>query len=298
MALNVGYVARETGQNLGRNPTLTIASVVTVAVALTLAGVALLVREGVDGLSGKFRNDVDIIVFLEPDVTEDQIDALQRSLDDNPEVREATYVDRDEAFAEAQELFADEPTMQELLRPEDVPTSFRVKPTNPDPDSVRALRSVFETEAGVLDVESAQEAIKAIQELSDKLNLGVFLASAVSSGIAVLLIYNTIRTAMFARRREIEVMKLVGATNWFIRVPFILEGMIQALLGGLLAIGLLLGLNSVLFQSLANEDYLELFAEFDFSVGTVIGQSLGLVIAGALIGAVGSGFAVGRFLDV
>lgn len=298
MALNVGYVARETGQNLGRNPTLTIASVVTVAVALTLAGVALLVREGVDGLSGRFRNDVDIIIFLEPDVTQDQIDTLQRSLDDNPEVREATYVDRDEAFEEAQDLFEDEPTMQELLRPEDVPTSFRVKPTNPDPESVRALRSVFENEAGVLEVESAQEAIKAIKELSDKLNLGVFLASAVSSGIAILLIYNTIRTAMFARRREIEVMKLVGATNWFIRVPFILEGMIQALLGGLLAIGLLLGLNSVLFQSLANEDYLELFAEFDFTIGTVIGQSAGLVVAGALIGAVGSGFAVGRFLDV
>jgi cell division transport system permease protein len=298
MALNVGYVARETGQNLGRNPTLTIASVVTVAVALTLAGVALLVREGVDGLSGRFRNDVDIIIFLEPDVTQDQIDTLQRSLDDNPEVREATYVDRDEAFEEAQDLFEDEPTMQELLRPEDIPTSFRVKPTNPDPESVRALRSVFENEAGVLEVESAQEAIRAIKELSDKLNLGVFLASAVSSGIAILLIYNTIRTAMFARRREIEVMKLVGATNWFIRVPFILEGMIQALLGGLLAIGLLLGLNSVLFQSLANEDYLELFAEFDFTVGTVIGQSAGLVVAGALIGAVGSGFAVGRVQDV
>ncbi len=298
MALNVGYVARETGQNLGRNPTLTIASVVTVAIALTLAGVALLVSEGVDGVAGKFRDDVDIIIFLDPEVTQEQVTALQRSLDDNPEVREATYVDREEAFAEAQELFADEPTMRDLLRPEDVPTSFRVKPTNPDSDSVQALRGVFENEAGVEQVQSAQDAIRAIQELSKKLNLGVFLASAVSAGIAILLIYNTIRTAMFARRREIEVMKLVGATNWFIRVPFILEGMIQALLGGILAIGLLLGLNSILFQALAKEEYLELFQNFDFSMGTVIGQSVPLVLAGALIGAVGSGFAVGRFLDV
>jgi cell division transport system permease protein len=298
MALNVGYVARETGQNLGRNPTLTIASVVTVAIALSLLGVSFLVSRGVNGLSGKFRNDVDIIIFLTPDVTQDQIDALQRSLDDNPEVREATYVDRDEAFEEAQELFADEPTMQELLRPEDVPTSFRVKPTNPDPDSVVALRGVFQNEAGVLDVESAQEAIKAIQELSDKLNLGVFLASAVSSGIAILLIYNTIRTAMFARRREIEVMKLVGATNWFIRVPFILEGMVQALLGGFLAVAMLLGVNSVLFQSLSKEQNLEIFRDFDFTVGTVVGSSIWLVIGGIVIGAVGSGFAVGKFLDV
>lgn len=298
MALNVGYVARETGQNLGRNPTLTIASVVTVAIALTLAGVALLVREGVDGLSGRFRGDVQIVVFVEPEATDDQVDAVRQSLEDNPEVDSATYVDREESFAEAQELFEDSPVMRDLLRPDDLPTSFRVKPRNPDIESVVALRSVLENEPAVLEVASATEAIQAIQELSDKLRYGVLFAAAVSAGIAVLLIYNTIRTAMFARRREIEVMKLVGATNWFIRVPFILEGMVQALLGGLLAIAMLLGVNAVLFRSLANEDYLELFSEFDFTTGTVIGQSIWLVLAGALIGAIGSGFAVGRFLDV
>ena len=116
--------------------------------------------------------------------------------------------------------------------------------------------------------------------------------------MSILLIYNTIRTAMFARRREIEVMKLVGATNWFIRVPFILEGMIQSILGGLLAIGLLLGLNVFLFGALADNDFFELFKEFDFSAGTVIGTSIPLVLAGVVIGALGSGFAVGRFLDV
>lgn len=298
MALNVNYVARETGQNLGRNPTLTVASVITVAIALTLAGVALLVGEGVDKLAGKFRNDVQIIIFLRPDVTEEQVEAIRASLEENPEVAEASYVDREEAFAEAQELFADQPTMRDLLRPEDVPTSFRVKPTNPDIDSVLALRSIFQRQAGVQEVTSAAEAIRAIQELSQKLSYGVYFAAAVSSITAVLLIYNTIRTAMFARRREIEVMKLVGATNWFIRVPFILEGMIQALLGGLLAIALLLGLNRVLFRSLAQNEFFELFEQFDFSNTTVVWQSIPLVLVGILIGAIGSGFAVGRFLDV
>lgn len=298
MALNVSYVTRETTQNLARNPTLTVASVVTVAIALTLAGVALLVGEGVDKLAGKFRGDVDLIIFLDPEISDEQVEAIQTSLDENPEVAEASYVDRDEAYAEALELFADQPTMRDLLRPEDVPTSFRVKPTNPDIDSVVALRGIFEGEAGVREVASATEAIKAIQELSQKLNYGVLFAAAVSAVIAVLLIYNTIRTAMFARRREIEVMKLVGATNWFIRVPFILEGVIQSLLGGLLAVGLLLGLNRVLFRSLAENEFFELFEQFDFSVGTVISQSLPLVLLGILIGAIGSGFAVGRFLDV
>ncbi len=298
MALNAGYVARETTQNLGRNPTLTLASIITVAIALTLAGVALLVREGTNNLAGKFRGDVELIIFLDPEISGEQRTAIQTSLDGNPEVGEFAYVDEREAFEEAQDLFADQPTMLRLLREGDVPTSFRVEPTNPDFQSVVALRGIYEREAGVQQVESATEAIRAIQELTEKLNFGVLFASAVSAGVSVLLIYNTIRTAMFARRREIEVMKLVGATNWFIRVPFILEGMVQALLGGALAVGLLLGLNVVLFGALAENQYFELFQNFDFSVATVVGTSLPLVLVGVAIGALGSGFAVGRFLDV
>jgi len=298
MALNVGYVGRETWHNLGRNPTLTIASIITVAIALTLAGVARLVSEGTDDLADKFRGDVELIIFLEPEITEEQRRAIETSLDDNPEVREWTFVGQQEAYEEAQELFKDQPVILDLLEPEDVPTSFRVEPTNPDADSVLALRNIYGQEAGVASVESATEAIRAIQELTRQLNFGVFFASAISAGVAVLLIYNAIRTAMFARRREIEVMKLVGATNWFIRVPFILEGMVQALLGGLLTIGLLLGLNRVLFQSLADNRYFELFENFDFTNATVISKSLVLVAVGAAIGALGSGFAVGRFLDV
>ncbi|MGI8939577.1 MAG: cell division protein FtsX [Iamia sp.] len=298
MALNANYIARETAQNLGRNPTLTLASVITVSIALTLAGVALLVREGTNNLAGKFRGDVELIVFLDPEITEAQRDAIDTSLDQNPEVRTFSYVDETAAFEEAQELFKDQPTMLRLLREGDVPTSFRVEPTNPDFQSVVALRGIYEREAGVQQVESATEAIRAIQELTEKLNFGVLFASAVSAGVSVLLIYNTIRTAMFARRREIEVMKLVGATNWFIRVPFILEGMIQAILGGALAVGLLLGLNVFLFGALADNQYFELFQNFDFTIATVVGTSIPLVLVGVVIGAVGSGFAVGRFLDV
>jgi len=298
MALNVGYVTRETTQNLGRNPTLTLASVVPVAIALPLAGVALLVREGTDKLSGKFRGDVELIIFLDAEVTADQRQAIETSLDDNPEVAGHEYFDEKAAFEEAELLFEDQPTMKGLLREGDVPTSFRVEPTNPDIESVVALRGLYQREAGVQQVESATEAIRAIQELTEKLNAGVFFASAVSAAVSVLLIYNTIRTAMFARRREIEVMKLVGATNWFIRVPFIIEGMVQALLGGVLAIGLLLGLNVLLFGPLADNQYFELFRSFEFSVGTVVGTSLLPVIVGLIIGAIGSGFAVGRFLDV
>jgi cell division transport system permease protein len=298
MALNVGYVARETTQNLGRNPTLTLATIITVAVSLTFAGVGLLLRQGVDDLTVRFKGDVELIVFLDTEITEEQRAAIESSLEENPEVRDFTYFDSKESYAEAQELFADQPTMLRLLREGDVPTSFRVEPTNPDVQAVIALRSTYESQPGVKGVESATEVIRAIQELSQKLNRGVLWASLISAGVAVLLIYNTIRTAMFARRREIEVMKLVGATNWFIRIPFIVEGMVQALLGGLVSVLMLLGVNAGLFRSLADTEYFELFEAFEFTTGTVISAAILPMIFGLFIGIVGSGFAVGRFLDV
>ena len=298
MALNVGYVARETTQNLGRNPTLTLASIITVAVSLTFAGVGLLLRQGVDDLTGQFKGDVELLIFLEPEISDEQQAAIETSLEQNPEVRDFTYVDRQESFAEAQELFKDQPTMLRLLRESDVPTSFRVEPTNPDVQSVVALRGIYEREPGVRQVESATEVIRAIQELSQKLNRGVLWASLISAAVAVLLIYNTIRTAMFARRREIEVMKLVGATNWFIRVPFIVEGMVQALLGGLLSVVMLIGVNIGLFRSLADTQYFQLFEVFEFTTGTVVSAAILPILFGAVIGIIGSGFAVGRFLDV
>jgi cell division transport system permease protein len=298
MALNVGYVTRETTKNLGRNPTLTIASVVTVAISLTLFGVSILIGQGVDNLAGKFRGDIELIVFLEPDISAAQRQALATSLEDNPEVKDFHYVNQQEAFREARELFEDQPVTQQLLREGEVPPSFRVTPTNPDFQSVSSLRDIYEGEAGVREVASATEAIKAIQELTDKLKRGVVISFVVLAITSVLLIYNTLRTAMFARRREIEVMKLVGATNWFIRVPFILEGLVQAILGGLLALLFMFGANTVLFSALSDGDYFQIFESFDFSTSTVLWTSLQVGGIGVAIGALGAGLAVGRFLDV
>jgi cell division transport system permease protein len=298
MALNVNYVARETAQNLARNPTLTVASIITVAVSLTFAGVGLLVRQGIDNLAGRFQEDVELIIFLDPDISAEQRKALQSSLEANPEVKDFTYFNQEQAYEEAKKLFQDQPSTLEILRVEDVPPSFRVEPTNPDFQAVVALRNLYQDEGGVREVASATEAIRAIQEMSDKLNLGVWVAAVALGLNAILLIYNTIRTAMFARRREIEVMKLVGATNWFIRVPFMLEGLVQALIGGLVAILGLQAVNKWGFHGLANNEHFELFREFEFDTATVIKNSIAPILIGVFIGMVGSGFAVTRYLDV
>jgi cell division transport system permease protein len=121
-------------------------------------------------------------------------------------------------------------------------------------------------------------------------------AGAVLGVAALVLIVNTIRMAMFARRREIEVMKLVGATNWFIRVPFMCEGLVQGLLGAGLGIGGVYGLNWVIDRFLS--DSFELFEKMVVQSGDLLLTSVLLVVAGALVGVAGSAVAVTRFLDV
>jgi cell division transport system permease protein len=111
-----------------------------------------------------------------------------------------------------------------------------------------------------------------------------------------LLIWNTIRTAMFARRREIEVMKLVGATNWFIRVPFMAEGLVQGIVGGAIGIGIVAALRNWMLPTLVNGG--GIWTNFHVDVSDVRGTSLVLVAAGALVGILGSAVAATRFLDV
>lgn len=303
--MKVSYAARETGANLRRNLTLTLASILTIAVSLTLSGVGWNFYKGVNQAFDKWRSGVQFIVFMKPDATDEQIEAVRAALDPevNAEVESVRYVDSDEAFAEVQRIFGSNSILAETFRsPDDVPTSFRVAPITKDADLIKQLGAQFSGRAGVQTVTFNSEAVKRFQRFTSFLIL-VFIIVAIASLVSAgLLIVNTIRLAIFARRREIEVMKLVGATNWFIRVPFMLEGLIQGLVGALLAWAGSYSLNEVLKDSLAKgvdpngpADTLQLLT---LQAGPVRATGLTLVLIGALLGAVGSGVAVSRFLDV
>jgi cell division transport system permease protein len=173
-----------------------------------------------------------------------------------------------------------------------------VEPVDKDVLAVEALGSQFADKSGVDSVVFASETIRLIQQLSSRLTVGIFVIAAFLLGAAGLLILNTIRMAMFARRREIEVMKLVGATNWFIRVPFMLEGLVQGVLGALAAI-LALAVFKPFFQEwLPNPEDFPLVSGFLVSGGELAAIFVLLGVVGILIGAVGAGIAVTRFLDV
>jgi cell division transport system permease protein len=297
MAFRLDYIAKETGNNLRRNPSLTIATVLTVAVSLALFGSALLVQRGVQRLDTRFDDGVEFIVWMNPDATQEQIDAVERTLDSSPGVSRARYVTREETYVEFREFYKDSPEVLDAVGPEILPTSFRVVPEIPEAAVVRQLGDEFQTLPGVRNVDYALEQIENLNRLFDTLTRGVLAVAAVSAVASALLMYNTIRTALVSRRREVEVMKLVGATNWFIRIPFMLEGLLQGVVGAAVSVGAVYGLNRFL-RNFFNEGGLELFRSFAIDSGQVTSIAVVLLTLGAVMGAVGSGIAVSRYLDV
>lgn len=296
MAIRLDYLARETGNNLIRTPSLTIATVLTVAVSLALLGAALVLMRGVDGLNARFKGDVEFIIWIDKEATEQNVQGVRAALDASPNVRDSIYVNREETFQEFQEFWAESPEVLAAVTPDQLPTSFRVTPSVADLSLVEALGNEFETLPGVQEVDYAGEYIKKLDSFTRTASTVMIVTAIISALSSALLMYNTIRTALYARRREVEVMRLVGAANWFIRIPFMLEGMIQGLLGAGLSTLAVYGLNRVITQTIETSDF-QLFDPFALEPSQLTPIALWLLAVGAGIGFLSSGIAVTRYLD-
>ena len=239
MALRIDYLARETGQNLIRNWLLSAATVLIVTVSLTMFGITLLLGYGLGNAFIRWNNDVSFIVYMNPDASKDQVDSIRRDLEKSKQVDQVEYFDTTKSYDLAKKLFAQEnPEILSSLKPEDLPTSFRVKPSNPDAAVVKEMAANYAPKTGVFKVDFPDEQVRQVQRAGNKIKTWAFVGVAALLAASVVLIFIAIQTAVFSRRREIEVMRLVGATNWFIRIPFIVEGIIQGLVGSVVSIGL------------------------------------------------------------
>jgi cell division transport system permease protein len=298
MALKVDYAVRETGSNLARNLTITIASVLTVAVSLALVGFSLMLRSAVSNATERWQGGIEFVVFLQADATPEQIESVGNELANSPDVEQITFVDKQAAYEEFKRLFADSPEMVDTVEPDILPPQYKVVPLVKEADLVEQLGTQFAEKPGVLRVVFAHETIRVLQNFSSWVTGVVLLIAVILLLSAGLLILNTIRMAMYARRREIEVMKLVGATNWFIRVPFMLEGLVQGVVGAILAIGLLAGLWPFFQQSLPNPNEFALLRGFEATTPETVMIYALIGAIGCIVGAVGAGIAVTRFLDI
>jgi cell division transport system permease protein len=296
----ITYTFREMWASLSRNLTLTVAAVVTSVVSLFLFGLTLLIQQAFDNQLSLWTGGVEMIVYMENGASAETIALVKNELENQPTVVEkVTYCDIQCSLGVAAKLFAGDPTTLEQLDASTIPSFFAIEPVNKDDNELlRQLRTQFKEYPKVDDVVYPNEQIQVLSQLKSFIGVRTLVMSVVLLLASVLLIWNTIRTAMFARRREIEVMKLVGATNWFIRLPFMLEGLLQGLAGGALAGGFLLFVNGDWtsgVRAFPADSGLEGFVVTDGYPWVVVLIMLGL---GALVGAVGSATAASRFLDV
>ena len=290
MPVSVEYFARETASNLWRNRLMTIAAVLTVAVSLSLVGVSLLLQRGVGNATTQWQRGVNVLVWVSPGIATTNEKAIHDELVQLPYVRTCAYRSQQYDFAEATRLLP--PDESQALSASTTPASLRCILQNPN--QAQAIVQEFSGRPGVADVSYPSQAVRTMEHVTSILRW-VFLALALILLMsAAVLILNTIRLAIFARRREVSVMKLVGATNWFIRVPFMCEGLTQGVLGALVAVSVVLGLHWLL-DDLGHGS--SLIYQMRVTGPQVIITSVVVLLVGVVVGTFGSAFAIRRFLD-
>ncbi len=293
MTSRLKLVASEAFRSIGANLSTSFAATMTVLIGMFLLGLLIALGTWVVSWSDHVKDQLEVKVFFVDGVTPKQVNGVGAFLRTDERIKDYQFVTRAEALARMEkkypELTADLPTNP-------LPASYEITPRRAE--EVKELSAAIRAQkfAGVERVKDGQQTSKRILQVARVIEV-VFLVAVVVLLIAsVLLIANTIRLSIFARRREIEVMKLVGATNWFVRGPFMVEGLLCGFAGALAAVLLLLigkelALSAILddFDATSSEDVRAL----GFSVTALI-----LIVVGLAVGAVGSGLTLRRYLKV
>jgi cell division transport system permease protein len=296
MALSAGYVARETGGNLRRNLLLSMAAMVAMAVSLTVLGSVLVARQAINKAAVQWKGGVELAIFMQPSVTGTETDAIGHELQSTPGVKTYHFVDKPQAYREFKTIFGGNNDIVNALGVNDMPPSYRVVPTRVQ--DTAELAKQFEGQPGVLQVSFAGQQIKAAEHRSNQMKLYGGIGAGVMLIVAVALIVVTLQLAIFSRRREVAVMKLVGATNWFIRIPFMLEGCLEGLVGAAIAFGITYAVRQPVASFVGNESFPLGIQSVYVTPTEALLSGLVLLAIGGAVGVLGSAFAVRRFLAV
>ncbi|MDP9333973.1 MAG: ABC transporter permease [Actinomycetota bacterium] len=289
----LAYFARETLISLRRNLLMTIAGIITVAISLFLFGGILLVSATVDHGTQQWKHGIELEIFMKVGSAKKQVQVIEKELKADPQVKSYKYLNQQDAYNIFKKDFADQPALVESTKPSDLPESFRVEPQRAELTAPLALR--YEGQQNVATVITAAQQIKRLLTATRWIRLAFISMASVLLASSLFLIVNTIRLATFARRREIEVMKLVGASNWFVRVPFMAEGLVQGAIGAGFAFGLVWALKIIIANLLSNQH--SLLSTFRVTSADALGIGILVLAIGAAIGVIGSIVGLRRFLD-
>jgi cell division transport system permease protein len=293
------FFFREALRALKRNAVPSFAAMATVLVTVLVLGVFIPVVQATTGAANEVRGKVIADVYLKTTATKQDADRVSRLLRSEPMVKRVEFVSKVQAYRQEKQR---NPKAYDLLGTNPLPDTFRVTPNRPE--DITAIKNALSPQApggGRTTVDPAIDEVRNREEDTNKIlsvtrvvKLTMALLAGLLAVASMLLIANTIRLSLFARRREVEVMKLVGATDWFIRWPFVLEGVICGLLGGVLAILLLAVVKIAVVDPLA-ADFALIAAPDTIDFRLLIGILLAAAVA---VSALGSGLSLRRFLRV
>jgi len=226
------YVLNEVLVGLWRNVTMTIAMIITMSVSLTMLGASVLMYMQVDQMKNFYYGKVEVSIFLRQDVSEPQSAAIDKAIEANPLVLNREFETQAQAFEKFKELWKDSPDFVNSVTPESLPASFRVKLK--DPEQYKAFAEQIQGMPGIQDIVDQRELLDKVFKIFNAIQVMALVVAAFMAMAALLLVGNTIQVAAYSKRREVAVMKLVGASNWFIQAPFVLEAVVAGLIGAIL----------------------------------------------------------------
>ncbi len=292
MTSNWEFFLREAFKNLRLNLLMSVTAATTTAVCVLILGVSLLVSAHVEEIIRQAGQDVAITAFFPDDTSQENIDTVRGSVEGYPEVREVTYVSKEEALSRFREMMADQPEIFEGINSDILPASLEIQ-LNDSRDSNAVADKLKGEGFAEGEISYPQQTIDRLNRFTDYVVWALRGTTALFFVASVLLIFNTVRLSIFARRQEIEVMKLVGASDGFVRTPFVLEGLMQGLVGATLAALLVAWINAI-FVDWAQEGLIPVSSQA-VNIPLVL---LVLIFTGTAIGILASFFSVRRFLKV
>lgn len=304
MSINVGYFVRESIQNFRRNWVMSFGAVITIYLSLLIVGISVLTGVLIGDVVKSVESKVSIQIFLKDGAAVPDVDALQKSLVADPMVKSVDYVSKEEALVRFKKDMAQSPEIVQNIRGNPLPASLDL--TLKNPREVEAMVVKIKDNALFVKVadrpDNPEESLKYGQQVVRKLFAFTRVIRYVEIAFIIMLaivslifINNTIRLAIYARRKEIGIMRLVGASNWFIRTPFLLEGVIQSLIGASLALLTIVGLTSLVVPRLREAVP---FLPLSIAGGAMAQIAFVLIAAAVVLGLLGSGLALRRYLKV
>jgi cell division transport system permease protein len=228
------YILSEVMVGLWRNVTMTVAMIITMGVSLTMLGASLVLYQQINSMKGYYYDQVEVSIFLKADVTDDQRNAIQQALQSDPLVAQPIiHETKEKAYAKFKEEFKDAPDLVAATNPSSLPESFRVKLKNQT--QYQQVHDKYIAMDGISDIIDQRQLLSRVFGVLGSAQTLALVVAIIQGVAALLLVGNTIQVAAYSRRREVAVMKLVGASNWFIQSPFVLEAMFAGVIGAIIA---------------------------------------------------------------